>query len=338
MDHRDIRKKILASVITLSCLTAVLGLIFRDHPEEIALMFQALSFADILWLFVLGASYQLLDAVACLMLVRTEIPAFPYCRALEVIYLGVFSKTSTLGVGIIPVQAFFLHRSGLEVGQGIGIMTFSYVLHKTAILLLASVFLLFGQDWLRTAIPGLHPYLMIGYLICFGIVLVLLLLCTWSKAHDWAVWVIRKLPVHGKWPERKRSLQKQLDYLYDGTSSFMKNKRIGFVTLFTHAVKLLILCAVPHACIRMLEGTGISLIHTELLTALILLISGAIPNVAGIGPIEAGFFLMFSPLLDDAMTASALLLFRIATYYFPFLVSVIVFLIVQTRLITKAGK
>ena len=45
MDHRDIRKKILASVITLSCLTAVLGLIFRDHPEEI--LIQMIQFHDL---------------------------------------------------------------------------------------------------------------------------------------------------------------------------------------------------------------------------------------------------------------------------------------------------
>ena len=93
----------------------------------------------------------------------------------------------------------------------------------------------------------------------------------------------------------------------------------------------------PHACIRMLGGTEISLLHTELLTALTLLIAGAIPNIAGIGPTEAGFFLMFNPLLGNAMTASSLLLFRIAAYYFPFLVSVIVFLIVQTRWISKSS-
>ena len=335
MGKRDILKKITVSVITLTCLTAILGLLFQDDLEDIALSLKKLSLPDILWLFVLGASYQLLDAVASQLLVRTTFPTFPYHRALEVIYLGVFSKTSTLGVGIVPMQAYYLHRCGIEVGQGVGTMTFSYVLHKTAVLLSASVLLLFGGEWLRSAIPGLHVYLIIGYLICFGIILVLLLLCVWSKAHDFAVWIVGKLPEKGKWTERKNTLRKQLDHLYCGTTSFLKNKRIVLATFLTHTVKLLILCAVPHACIRMLGGTSISLIHVELLTVLILLIAGAIPNIAGIGPTEAGFFLMFDPLLGSAMTASTLLLFRISTYYFPFLVSVVVFLIVQTKSISK---
>lgn len=337
MGKRDILKKITVSVITLTGLTAILGLLFRDNLEDIALAFRALSLPDILWLFVLGASYQMLDAVACLLLVRTTFPTFPYRRAIEVIYLGVFSKKSTLGVGIVPVQAYYLHRCGIEVGQGVGTMTFSYVLHKAAVLLTASVLLLLGGKWLRSAIPGLHAYLVAGYLICFGIILVLLLLCVWNKAHDFAVWSVGKLPEQGKWTERKCTLQIQLDHLYYGTATFLKNKKIVLAAFLIHTVKLLILCAVPHACVRMLGVTGISLMHMELLTALILLIAGALPNIAGIGPTEAGFFLMFNPLLGNAMTASSLLLFRIATYYFPFLVSVIVFLIVQIRLISKGS-
>ena len=68
-----------------------------------------------------------------------------------------------------------------------------------------------------------------------------------------------------------------------------------------------------------------------------LLLSGAIPNIAGIGPTETGFFLMFNPLMGNARTASSLLLFRIATYYFPFLVSVIVFLLIQIRLLARGS-
>lgn len=331
MSKRDILKRIAASLVTLLCLTALLVFIFRDNLGDIEEAFRALPALDVLWLFAMGASYQLLDAAACVMLVRTAVPDFSYRRALEVIYLGVFSKTSTLGAGTIPIQAYYLHRCGVETGRGVGTMTFSYVLHKTAVVLVASVFLLFGQGWLRSAIPGLHPYLIVGYVICLGIIVVLLLLCVWRKAHHFAAWSAGKLPDHGKWTERKQKLQQQLEYLYYGTASFLKNKRMVLMTLFAHIIKLLILYAVPYVCIQMLGGNPISLSQSELLTALIFLIAGALPNIAGIGPIEVGFLLLFSTLLGDAMTASSLLLFRIATYYFPFLVSAAVFLGVQNR-------
>ena len=335
MGKREILKKIAVSVLTLAFLTAIIGVLFRDVLGDIATAFHALSILDILWLFLLGGSYQLLDGWACHLLIRTAFPLFPYRSAVELTYLGVFSKTSTLGVGNVPVQAYYLHRCGMEVGQGVGTMTFSYVLHKTAVLANATLLLLIGGKWIYEGIPSLQTWLLVGYLICSGIIVALLLLCLWSKAHMAAGRLVSLLPDRGKWPRRKASLQEQLDNLYCGTGSFLKNKRVVLAAFLVHMLKLLILCSVPHACLRMLELPELPLLQIQLLTALILLLSGAIPNVAGIGPIEAGFFLMFSPLLGNAGTASALLLFRIATYYFPFLVSVIVFLTVQTRLLTR---
>ena len=63
-----------------------------------------------------------------------------------------------------------------------------------------------------------------------------------------------------------------------------------------------------------------------LLAALMLLITSALPNVAGVGPMEFAFLLLFAPWADTAIASSALVLYRVATYFFPFLLSVIVFL------------
>lgn len=63
-----------------------------------------------------------------------------------------------------------------------------------------------------------------------------------------------------------------------------------------------------------------------LLASLMLLITSALPNVAGVGPMEFAFLLLFAPWADTAIASSALVLYRVATYFFPFLLSVIVFL------------
>lgn len=59
---------------------------------------------------------------------------------------------------------------------------------------------------------------------------------------------------------------------------------------------------------------------------LMLLITSALPNVAGVGPMEFAFLLLFAPWADTAIASSALVLYRVATYFFPFFLSVIVFL------------
>ena len=64
----------------------------------------------------------------------------------------------------------------------------------------------------------------------------------------------------------------------------------------------------------------------QMLASLMLLITSALPNVAGVGPMEFAFLLLFVPWADTAIASSALVLYRVATYFFPFLLSVIVFL------------
>ena len=64
----------------------------------------------------------------------------------------------------------------------------------------------------------------------------------------------------------------------------------------------------------------------QMLASLMLLITSALPNVAGVGPMEFAFLLLFAPWADTAIASSALVLYRVATYFFPFLLSVVVFL------------
>ena len=337
MEKRDILKKIAASVATILCLSAVLGLIFRDNLADIFDAFKVLSWVDILCLLGMGVSYQLLDGLACLILVRTVNPAFSYRQSLEVIYLGVFGKMSTFGAGTIPMQACHLHRCGVEIGQGVGIMTFSYVLHKGSILLYASVLLRFEGAWVRSALPSLHSYLIAGYLLCLAIIGGLLLLCTWDRAHGFALWLVAKIPdPKGTWAARKQAIQQQLNCLHRETTAILRNKKVVLLVTLTHLSKLAILCAVPCASLRILGENSISPLHGELLTALLLLLASVVPNVAGIGPTEAVFLLIFSPLLGSTVTMSALLLFRIATYYMPFITSIAVFLTVRIKVLAQA--
>ena len=75
----------------------------------------------------------------------------------------------------------------------------------------------------------------------------------------------------------------------------------------------------------------LSFAEVQLLSSLMLLITSALPNVAGVGPMEFAFLLLFSPWAGTAAASSALVLYRVAMYFFPFLLSVITFLREEKR-------
>ncbi len=69
----------------------------------------------------------------------------------------------------------------------------------------------------------------------------------------------------------------------------------------------------------------------QLLAALTLFISNALPNVAGKGSVEAAVLLLFSGFLGQGAVMSSLMLYRIASYYAVFAASLAVFFFAQRR-------
>ena len=96
--------------------------------------------------------------------------------------------------------------------------------------------------------------------------------------------------------------------------------------------KLFLLFCLPWLCIRFMQLSPLSFARVQLLTSLMLFVSNALPNVAGMGSIETAFLLLYSSFLPSGEVMSVLMLYRIASYYFVFAASAVGFFLAQRRL------
>ena len=306
-------------------------MIFKDHADEILLALKNLSWYDILLLLGFGVFYQIMDAFICRSLVNRLLPGFYLRQALDVTLLGVFGNVVTFAAGSIPMQTFYLHRCGLETGHGVGIMMLEYIMHKGSVVLFATILLLIEGGWLFASHADLSVYILVGYLICLGIIVVLISLCTWSKAYHLAIRFTDFVKRYDRWCSKAIRVQQQLNYLYEESRSILKNTGVLLKVFLLNILKLSVFCLVPYVCQHMIGIYGITPIQGLSMTSLMLLITSAIPNVAGMGPTEFAFLMLYVPLFADGPAASLLLLFRLATYYFPFLLSIAAFFKIQRQ-------
>ena len=98
------------------------------------------------------------------------------------------------------------------------------------------------------------------------------------------------------------------------------------------AVKLFGLFCLPYLCIRFMGLSPLSFLQVQLLTSLMLFLSNALPNVAGMGSIETAFLLVFGSFLERGEVMSVMMLYRIASYYVVFAASTVGFFIAQRHL------
>lgn len=292
------RKKAVISLLVLLALTCIIVFTFKDHWAEITAALAQLSVWQVLAVLAVGLSYPLLEGCVAWVIVRSRLPQFTLRQGLDVGWCGTFGNVVTLGAGAVPVQLYYLHKAGLPLGPGAGLMTLEYVFHKSTVLLYATV----------------------------------MLLCVSPLVQNLARWLLGFLPKTEKWQQRRADWLEQLEVLGTESRRLLTDKPRCLKIFALQALKLFGLFCLPYLCIRFMGLSPLGFWQVQLLTSLMLFVSNALPNVAGMGSIETAFLLVFGSFLERGEVMSVLMLYRIASYYVVFAASAVGFFIAQRHL------
>jgi len=309
------RRKTLLSLGVLALLTGIVVFIFREHWAEISAALGQLTFWQGFLALAVGLSYPLLEGVVSWLIVRSRLPRFSLRHGIDNAWMGTFGNVVGLGAGSVPFQTWYLHRRGLDIGPGVGLMTLQYVFHKTAILLYTTLLLLAGRPWLAAHSDGVLRYLPAAYAVVAGVIVGLIALCALPVVQRLARWLLHFLPDTGRWAERRADWLRQLDTLSTESRHLLADKARCAAILGVHLLKLFL-----------------RFWQVQLLAALTLFVSNALPNVAGMGSVETAFLLVYGSFLPDAASMSLLMFYRLASYYATFAASAIGFGLAQRRL------
>ncbi len=329
---RPSRKKTVISLLVLLALTCVIIFMFKDHWAEITAALAQLSLWQVLAVLAVGLTYPLLEGCVAWVIIRSRLPEFKLQQGLDVGWCGTFGNVVTLGAGAVPLQLFYLHKAGLPLGPGAGLMTLEYVFHKSTVLLYATVMLLFQHKWLAANTSGVMTYLPAAYFVVAAVIVVLVLVCVSPLVQNLARWLMGFLPKTEKWQQRRAGWQQQLDILGEESRRLLADKPRCLKIFALQALKLFGLFCLPYLCIRFMGLSPLGFWQVQLLTSLMLFVSNALPNVAGMGSIETAFLLVFGSFLSSGEVMSVLMLYRIASYYFVFAASAVGFFIAQRHL------
>ena len=333
MDNK--KKKAAFNIVIFLILLAVIYLVFHEDYRAILECIGSVSVPALLFLLGMGAGYQLLDSAACFTLIHARFPALKYRQAVEITFLGIFGNVFTFSAGIIPMQSYYLYRKGMNVGSGIGTIILKYIFHKISIFCYVTVMFFAQRKWIKKTIPELSKYIYLGFAICAVIIVVLILLCTWEKVQQLLLQLIAKLPDTGKWEHRKAVWCKNLKALYSESRELVKNQVCCLKVAVWNVLKLVWLYSIPFVAMRILHISGLTFGKAQALTAVMFLIVGVLPHVAGIGPTEFAFLMLFTGYIGRVSASSTLILYRVATYFFPFLLSIGVFLKVKKSVLNE---
>ena len=314
-------KKLLSAAIDITVFVLLMYIVFHKHYREILSDIKSVTVPFLLLLLSLGILYFLLDSAACKIIISCKLPNFSYREALEVTALGVFCGVATFSAGILPAQTYYLYRRGLAPGDSLGLLIIKYINHKCAIVLFSLVILIFNSPGIFAGRTDILMLSRIGWALNGVITVLLFLLCRWEKVRQLAEKLILLLPSSGKWPARKASLEKNLNALYAGIRSISGKPRYVFRPFIFNIAKLAVIYCIPYIASVSIGCRDITFGCAFSLTGLMNVIATAMPNVAGMGPTEASFLIIFNSFVPQAKASAMLVLYRISTCFFPFIIS-----------------
>lgn len=249
-------------------------------------------------------------------------PSFTLWEGIGCAFYACFYRTITMGSASFAAGMYYLNRKGVPLANTLSLITVQYVSLKIAIAIFTGCCLLFDFDYMHSAYGDYFPYIIAGFFLTLLITVVLILICSFRPLHTFLLYLGNKLNRSGKYTEKLNTLTREFESLREGTFFLMKDFTSIVFLIVRNLIRLLFWYTLP--CFLFGNHSFSEFCHTISITSLVTALAGVIPSPAGIGSTEFLFTAFFSPVYGTTLAVSSMLLYRFATFIFPFLVGIMV--------------
>ncbi len=329
----DKTKKLIKIVIEIAVIlftVFILYNLFKDSYKDISRQLARTNIWMFVGIVILGNMYYVIDAVMYHYLLRKENTPISFLRCLAVSYMSIFFNVTTFGAGIKPGQVAYLHNKGIDVGRGFAVTTMPYVFHKAIIVVYAVIMLVFNNAFVLRNFSSTFGYIYLGVALNILIITSIILVCAAEKFHKFFIKLLDVILRKERFNPFKDKIKKQVGALRQGTRNIIKSPSEWIKFGVSNIIKMSCWYVIPLIAIYASGGElgNVTIAQAITVTALMQLIMGVIPTSGGVGSLEVVFSLLFAAVFGKIMAGSCVVLYRVSTYYIPFVISVVIMLIV----------
>lgn len=311
-------KKLLLKIGFVIILILVIVYTFRDSMDSIIAQLAETSLIVLTAIAVSSVIYHLFEAWITYSLAKRYNPQFRYREAVYCAFYCSFYRLSTLGSGTGVAAVVFLGKNGIAYSEAMGLYMVQYVVHKVSIAVFSGIFFLINWHVMSTNYHSYMIYLFLAYLLTALISIVLILFAVSRKFHMLILAIGRHFNKSGKLDGALKSLEENCEIMEKATAELMKDGKTLVAMLLKNMAKFCFWYCIPFL---ILFGTHeISLLNSLSVTSLSVMTAAVIPTPAGVGAVELIMTNLFSVFVDVHKAAAITVLYRVATFIFPFVV------------------
>ncbi len=271
--------------------------------------------------------YHLFEGWITCSLAKRYNPNFRYGEGFQCAFYCSFYRLATLGSGQGVAAVVFLGRKNIEHSKALGLYLIQYMLHKISIAIFSGIFFLINWKVMIGNYKSYIGYLLLAYGLTVAICIGLILLAVYPRAHSIILGWVHKLNRRHKWDDLVKKLDESAEVLEKSASELLTDAKTIIACVLKTLAKLCFWYCIPFL---ILLGSGqVNLLSSLSVTSLSVMTATVIPTPAGIGSTELIMTRLFRELIARPEAAAVTLLYRIATFIFPFVVGGIVIIVAR---------
>lgn len=252
---------------------------------------------------------------------------YTFARAFKVCMVGhLYSAITPFQSGGQPMQIYVMTKQQVDAGTATSALIQKFFVYQTGIALYSLFAIVFqfahfkstltALMWSLTIIGFAAQILMAGLLmiISFNQKITRILLTALAK-------LLAKIHLIKDYQSTIQSWEKQIDIFHQGNQDLYKNKRMLIKTYVLTFLQLTALFTVSYCIYRSFSIGRVPAVNMICSQAFVTMISSLIPLPGAAGASEGSFYVFFSGYFTPETVKSAILLWRVITYYAVILIS-----------------
>lgn len=330
------RLRLVSTIAMLVLIAVTLIVIFRD--TSLSEFWSAVQSADPWWLLgALGSSLlaALMFGIALHLALRVLYgKPISLLRNIGFGFIGqYYTSVTPAGVAGQPMQLYYMLAYGVEVSYASLSLLLVNASHQLVVLLIPTVLFPFRASLILDNLGGFLWFFIFGSLINIGLIL-FLLFAMFSKTfaerivHK-VIAMLTKIRIV-KHPERiEQRVQDQIALYQKGAEVFKHHKWLLFAELGSYILLLGSQFVIPYFVYRAFNLSAFGMVDFIALQSVLYLATCFLPIPGSAGATETGFVKLFRVLFQSALIVPAMLLSRVASFYFILILSGAVSLAMQ---------
>ena len=328
--------RLISTLFMLVLIAVTFYIIFRE--TSLNEIWTAIQTSNPLWLLAaLGASIfaSVMFGVALHIALRALYKKpISLMRNIGFGYIGqYYTSVTPAGIAGQPMQLYYMLAYGVDVSYASLSLLLVNAAHQLVVLLIPTVLFPFRASLILDNLGGFLWLFILGSLINIGLIL-FLLFAMFSKTF--AGRMVHKIlalltKIHiVKHPERiEKRVQDQITLYQKGAEVFKRHKWLLFAELGSYILLLGSQFVIPYFIYRAFNLSTFGMIDFIALQSVLYLAVCFLPIPGSAGASESGFVKLFGVLFQGALIVPAMLLSRVASFYFILLFSGAVSLAMQ---------